>query len=316
MEKIFKIMIVEDSRLYQKYLTDLMIKNHYEYICAFNGLEAIGLLRENKPDLILLDVHLPGCSGYEVCEHVRNTPDTYHIPIIFITSNNNQDDIVKGFQLGGNDYVTKPFNETILESRITNQLDHVYNRKLLNRYIEELESINTKLKEEKEHSEYLASRDHLTGLYNRRFIQSTLKELLLDHQLDQTTISLALFDIDDFKLVNDQYGHPCGDYTLNEVVTLIQSKIRDYDYLSRWGGEEFLLVLPHTTKESALPIMQRILNAVSEHTFTYDTYSFNLTLTCGLSDFKPNEKYITILNRIDEALYVGKHSGKNRIIIK
>ncbi len=121
-----QIMLIEDSRLYQKYLIDICIKNEYDYISAFDGLEAIEMLYTARPDLILLDIHLPGKDGYQICEHIRKTPPSINqIPIIFITSNDNQNDIVRGFELGGNDYVTKPFNQVILESRIRSQLESV-----------------------------------------------------------------------------------------------------------------------------------------------------------------------------------------------
>lgn len=311
-----QIMLIEDSRLYQKYLIDICIKNEFDYLSAFDGLEAIEMLYTARPDLILLDIHLPGKNGYEICEHIRHSPSINQIPIIFITSNDNQDDIVKGFKLGGNDYVTKPFNQVILESRIRSQLDNVKNRALLNSYIVELESINNKLQEEKEHSEYLASRDHLTGIFNRRYIQSRIMEMIGENHTGTLNFTMALFDIDNFKSVNDQYGHPCGDFVLKEVVNIINIHAREEDCLSRWGGEEFLLMLSYTSLDMALPIVEQIRRAVENHLFRYTNETFNLTITCGISSFQQNENYKSIFKRIDDALYEGKNSGKNKIIIR
>lgn len=311
-----QIMLVEDSRLYQKYLIDICKKNKYDYISAYDGMEAIEMLYTARPDLILLDIHLPSKDGYEICQHIRSTPSINQIPIIFITSNDNQDDIVKGFELGGNDYVTKPFNQVILESRIRSQLDNVKNRQLLNSYIVELESINNKLKEEKEHNEYLASRDHLTGIFNRRYIQSRIIEAIGEDHSGTLSFTLALFDIDNFKKVNDNYGHPCGDYVLKEVVEIINSYSREEDCLTRWGGEEFLLYLPYTNLDNSLPIVEEIRMAIEAHTFKYDKESFKLTVTCGISSFQDKENYKTIFKRIDDALYVGKNSGKNQIVVR
>lgn len=310
-----QIMLIEDSKLYQKYLTNICIANEYDYISAYDGLEAIKMLYSARPDLILLDIHLPSKNGYEICEHIRKTPGINQIPIIFITSNDNQDDIVQGFKLGGNDYVTKPFNQIILESRIRHQLDSVKNRQLLNSYIDELESTNTKLKQEKEHSEYLASSDHLTGIYNRRFIQSRIMEMMNEDNNDEFNFSLAIFDIDDFKSVNDNYGHPVGDYVLKELVSLISNCIREEDCLARWGGEEFLLFLPYTPKKLASGIVDCVRKTVEAHTFNSEGNTFKLTITCGLSESIHGESYKDIFKRIDNALYNGKNSGKNKVVI-
>ena len=187
------IFLVEDSRLYQKYLSNICLKNNYDFVSALNGLEAIEQLYTLRPDLILLDIHLPGLDGYSICRHVRNTPGIHQTPIIFITSNDNENDIVEGFKVGGNDYVTKPFNQIILESRMKSQLENVSNRNLLNNYISKLENINEELRIQKEHSEFLASRDHLTGIYNRRFIQNLIHESMEHSSPSQFKFSLALF---------------------------------------------------------------------------------------------------------------------------
>lgn len=314
MKKKPQIIIVEDSRLYQQYLIDLCNKNDYDYTLIENGIDAIEILFTARPDLILLDIQLPGMNGYEVCQHIRQMPGNHQTPIIFLTSNNKETDIVKGFELGGNDYVIKPFNEVILLSRIKNQLEQVYNRNLLNEYIFQLEKINNELKLQKEHSELLASRDHLTGIYNRRFLQSSIIDAIGDHKNSALSFSLALFDIDDFKQVNDTYGHTCGDYALKEVVSIIYQNIREEDMLARWGGEEFILYMPFTTTQQAIPIVDVIRQRVEEHLFKVQDYRFNLTITCGLSEFDNAEDYDCIFNRVDEAMYEGKKTGKNKVV--
>ncbi len=310
------IMLVEDSKLYQQYLIDLCKKNDYAYLLIDDGLEAIEILFTSRPDLILLDIQLPGMNGYDVCQQIRTMPGNYQTPIIFVSSNNKEADIVKGFELGGNDYVTKPFNEVILLSRIKNQLEQVNNRNLLNDYIFELEKINTELKLQKEHSESLASRDHLTGIYNRRYLQSTIIDAIEDHKNSALTFALALFDIDDFKRINDTYGHTCGDYVLKEVVSLIYQNSREEDILARWGGEEFILYMPFTSTIQAKPLVEDIRQAVEDHLFSVQGYTFSLTITCGLSEFDNAEDYDCIFNRVDEALYAGKETGKNKVVTK
>lgn len=309
------IMLVEDSKLYQKYLSNICEKNDYDFTIANDGFEAVNKLFTTRPDLILLDVHLPKMDGYEVCEHIRRSPSINQTPIIFITSNNNEADIVKGFNLGGNDYVTKPFNEVILLSRIKSQLEQAKNKNLLNDYIFELEKINNELQKQKEHSEYLASSDHLTGIYNRRYIQSEIMESI-NLQGDASHFTLALFDIDNFKHVNDTYGHPCGDFVLKKVVELIGASQSEDDVLGRWGGEEFLLFMPRKTINEAHQAVDVMRQTIEDYTFNHCDQSFKLTITCGLSEYLNEEDYLSIFNRVDEALYDGKQTGKNKIVIK
>ena len=127
--------------------------------------------------------------------------------------------------------------------------------------------------------------------------------------------SLALFDIDNFKSVNDNYGHPVGDYVLKEMVNIINSCIREEDCLARWGGEEFLLFLPYTSKDQANTIVDAIRKTIAAHTFKSDEEKFKLTITCGLSEFIHGESYKAIFKRIDDGLYNGKNSGKNKIVV-
>lgn len=310
------LMLVEDSQLYQQYLIDICTKNDYDYISVLNGIEAVEMLFTQRPDIILLDIQLPGMNGYDVCQQIRQMPGTHQTPIIFLTSNDKESDIVKGFEIGGNDYVTKPFNEVILLSRIKNQLEQVQSKQMMNEYILEMERMNKALQLEKEHSEHLASRDHLTGIYNRRYIQTSIMDTIEGQDSNTLTFALAIFDIDDFKNVNDTYGHTCGDEVLKEVVSIIYKNCRDKDMLGRWGGEEFIMFMPNTTKEQALPVIDFIRSEVEEHVFSVIDATFNLTITCGLSEFNAAEDYNRIFTRIDEALYDGKQSGKNKVIIK
>jgi len=310
------LMLVEDSKLYQQYLINLCKKYDYEYTSVYDGIEAIEKLFTLRPDIILLDIQLPRLDGYKVCEQIRKMPTNHQTPIIFLTSNDKEADVVKGFEIGGNDYVTKPFNEVILHSRIKNQLEQVYSRRLLNDNIMKMEELNNALQLEKEHSELLASRDHLTGIYNRRYLQTSILDRMNDKANINKGFALALFDIDDFKHVNDTYGHPIGDYALKEVVSIIYRNVRNDDILGRWGGEEFLLYMPSTTNEDALPLLDLIRSEIENHEFIVEDTTFKLTITSGLSQFDATENYDSIFSRVDEALYVGKQQGKNIIITK
>lgn len=313
-EKKPLIMLVEDSMLFQKYLTNLVNLNGYDSISVTDGLAAIELLYTLRPDLILLDINLPGMDGYDVCSHIRNTPSMNDIPIIFITSNEDDDAIVKGFEVGGNDYVIKPIVPIILQARIKNQLAVVHSKEMMNRYIDQLETLNDKLKLEKEYTEQLANRDYLTRAYNRRYLQDKLGLLQSMKPNNRHVFSLAIIDIDDFKKINDTYGHDAGDYVLKELVLLLNRHLRQHDLLSRWGGEEFMILLPDTDDELAYNLLEHLRTLVHQHRFIYNKKALPISFTAGISSTHTSccEK---IFIHVDEALYFGKRHGKNRVII-
>ncbi len=310
------LLIIEDSQLYQQHLISLCEQNNYDYIVVDDGLKAVETLYSMRPDLVLLDVNLPGMFGYDVCTQMRKIPSHYHTPVIFLTSSDKQEDIVRAFDVGGNDFVSKPFNDVVLHSRIKNQLEQVYTKKMLNSYILKLEQINNDLTVQKELSEHLASRDHLTGIYNRRYTQNAIIETVEEKRLEETPHALALFDIDDFKYINDTYGHMCGDYVLKKVVTIISNTIKEHDILGRWGGEEFVLFMPSINLDDAVELVDSIRKNVSAALFTYDYNTFQLTITAGLATFDESSDYDQVFSLIDEALYEGKNNGKNQVVIK
>ena len=305
------IMVIEDSRLYRQQLIHLCEANDYQTITEDNGIKAIETLYSIHPDLILLDIQLPGMDGYTVCEHIRQIPAVSQIPVIFLTSSTSDEDIIKGFESGGNDYVTKPFNSVILLSRIKTQLEHVFTRRRLNEYILNQEKINTLLQRQKEKLEFLASRDQMTGLFNRHYIQSMIAA---DTMSGRHNYCLALFDIDDFKIINDTYGHDAGDIVLREFADIMTDCISQGTQLGRWGGEEFLLYLPDSDIEEATDVVDHIRQRLDSHLFTSDNMTIHATVTCGLSAYRNSEAYEHIFNRIDKALYMGKERGKNCIV--
>ncbi|OJT89993.1 diguanylate cyclase response regulator, partial [Clostridioides difficile] len=226
------ILVVDDSVLMCDLIDKTLTKDNFKVKKAFNAIEAKEFIEEFIPDIILLDIILPDNSGFEFCKEVKSNARTADIPIIFITSKNTDTDIVKGFGVGAIDYMVKPFSMTELKARVIAHLE-------VKKSQDKLKKINNELESSLEKLNRLVVRDYLTGLYNRRHIINQLMEQRRINKYSETSISLILGDIDDFKVINDTYGHEAGDFVLTVISSIIKKNCRQIDTVSRWGGEEF-----------------------------------------------------------------------------
>lgn len=308
------IMIIDDNPQNIKYLAEIVNRIGYDYIMLLNGAQAIKSLETERPDLILLDVMMPDIDGYSVCEYIKGNDEIKDIPIIFITAKTEIDDIVRGFEIGGVDYVTKPFNSVILEARIKTHMELKKSKDELKESINNLKVMNEKLKEEIKRSEFLANRDVLTGIYNRRYMMERLKEEYTKFKRYGEPLTIGIMDLDDFKKFNDTYGHECGDFVLISITKLILANIRESDCFARWGGEEFIFMLAGTSLEGASNLLEKIQKNLNETTFIYNETKLKVTFTCGLSQISLTDNIDKSLGNADKALYVGKNSGKNKVV--
>jgi diguanylate cyclase (GGDEF)-like protein len=309
------VMIIDDNPQNLKFIADIIHRNDYEYIMLLDGSSAMVSAEKEKPDLILLDIMMPEIDGYKVCQELKSNPETKDIPIIFITAKTETVDILKGFEVGGVDYVVKPFNSIVLEARIRTHLELKKSKDNLKKNIVELKDINEKLKIEIERCEYLANRDYLTGIYNRRYAMEKLREEYLRFKRNGKPFTIGLFDLDDFKLFNDTYGHECGDFILVSLTKLITENIRGTDCFARWGGEEFMCLLTETDTERAEILINKIKKMINDTKFVYNNIELSVTFTCGLSQINKDENIDKCLGRADKALYDGKNKGKNQVVI-
>lgn len=308
------VMIIDDNPENLKYLASIVKKSGYEYVMSLNGNQALEFLKSEKPDIILLDIMMPEIDGYEVCQKLKSNENTKDIPIIFVTAKAEIDEIVKGFEVGGVDYVTKPFNFVILESRIRTHIELKRSKDKLKKYIAKLEETNAILEKEKERSDYLANRDYLTGIFNRRYMVERMKEEYYRFLREKEKFTIGIFDIDDFKKINDTYGHECGDFILVSLTKSISEFIRKMDCFARWGGEEFIVMLPKTDLEGAAVLFEKIRGNVENTKYSYNGFSVNITFTCGIAEISSEETIDNCIVRADKALYKGKISGKNQIV--
>ncbi|MBF0213609.1 MAG: diguanylate cyclase [Magnetococcales bacterium] len=292
-----KILIIDDEAISIDVLSGLL-RPDYRITSAKSGENAI-LRLENQPlpDLILLDVVMPGMNGYAVCEWLKSNPRTRNIPVIFITSSISEEDETRGFSVGAVDYIGKPYRPGIVQARVKTHIE---------------------LKRRGDMLERMAIIDGLTSIPNRRRFDQ-----FLDYEWCRSVryghpFSLLLMDVDFFKLFNDHYGHAQGDYCLRQIAGAItRSMPRTMDLAARYGGEEFACVLPETTLIGGHAVAERILNAVRELAIPHaeSKAAHYVTLSIGVASITPTiaQQPLSLIDQADQALYLAKRSGRNQV---
>jgi two-component system, cell cycle response regulator len=323
----FTVLIVDDNTHNLQVLAEVVEESGYEAILAMNGGQALESVAVDEPDLILLDVMMPQMDGYEVCSILKKEKGLKDTPVIFLTARSETEDIVKGFEAGGVDYVVKPFNTAELRMRMKTHLELKKSRdKLkesnenfrkaneeLNEANETIKLKNSQLKEVMGKLEFSSMTDPLTGLFNRRHIMDKIEEEASRFKRGNKEFSLIIADIDFFKKVNDTYGHDCGDYVLKQVSGIILESVREIDFVARWGGEEFLILIPDTGIEGGRVLADRIRMNIEKYSFQYNEIQLSLTMTLGVSIFDGTSTIDEIIKKADNAMYEGKKSGRNCI---
>jgi two-component system, cell cycle response regulator len=301
-----KILLVEDNEVQAVTTQKALQESGYDVVWVEDGVSAIKAVVSAPPDVVLLDIILPGMSGTEVCRLIKYHNDTKGIPVIMLTAMGSVDDMAAGIKAGADDYLPKPCNDIELNSKIY----AVLRTKALQ---DELRQKNKQLGELLAKVEAMAITDPLTGLYNRRHFEAVLETELKKAQLYKFPVSCFMLDIDFFKAVNDTYGHKAGDIVLIELSNIVRNSVRDIDTVARWGGEEFVAVLPSTGKDQGLIVAQRILDKVSAHKFD-QLPDLRITASIGfvysMHSLNSKEEFV---DASDRALYEAKKNGRNRI---
>lgn len=294
------VLAVDDEPM-QLELVRSALNPDYTLITAQSGEEAIALAKQHLPDIILLDLFMPGLDGTATCEQLKCDSQLRDIPVIFITSTNSESDENRCWQAGCSDFVAKPYNITTLTHRVHAHLT---------------------IKHQKEQLKSLAYRDSLTGLYNRWYLSNQLKMYNKNKQRTGNNFSVLLIDIDHFKAFNDQHGHLVGDVCLRYVGQLInQESKRPMDIVARYGGEEFVVVLPDTNHNGAQCLAERIRTSIEQHSrqdalnSTQSSIPQTITVSIGTScsEGRDINHYQLILAEADKALYHAKEKGRNAV---
>ncbi len=299
------ILIIDDSPSIRENIKATLKREGLfdEYFEAPNGAQGFKLLVEKGADVVLCDLMMPELDGFKFLELKRAKPELAGIPVIMLTAEGESNKKVKGLEIGASDYIVKPFHEGELLARVRVHL-HI---KTLQ---DELKGANTRLKQ-------LSITDSLTGIYNRRYFMENLEKEFIRCERYGGMFSLVLMDIDHFKNINDTYGHILGDHALKDVCAVASKSLRSSDVLARFGGEEFVLLLPNTDTGGAAAIAERIRGLIEKHTVTWGKDSVKLTLSAGVSTFphKDAQSPDSLMKLADKALYSAKSDGRNKVAV-
>jgi len=290
-----KILIVDDEKMNIIALAHFL-KQQYEIIVAVDGASALEAAEKHVPDIILLDVLMPDMNGFDVLVRLKDSAATMHIPVIFITGLSGAGDEARGLSLGAVDYITKPFNKSIVKARIKTHLK-------MSEYVHTIER--------------LCMLDSLTGLPNRRGFDTRMNAEWGRAHREKRPLGLIMLDIDKFKTYNDTYGHPQGDILLIAIAdVLIKTLNRPTDFSSRWGGEEFIVLLPDTGIEGTLKIAEQLRVNVRDTTVPCaDGKMTSATISLGAVSMVPgeNDSPANFISGADKLLYNAKRNGRDRV---
>jgi diguanylate cyclase (GGDEF)-like protein len=298
------ILIVDDVEDNLEILGDLLSFDGYNVQTALSGEAALKKVQESRPDLILMDILMPGMDGFETCALLKAEESTKDIPVVFVSSMTDIDSKVNGFKVGGVDYINKPFQHAEILVRVNTHITMLRLRK-------HLEEKNAEL-------ERLANTDYLTNLYNRRRFFQAAEEEFAGSVSSGKPISITVIDLDFFKRVNDMHGHLVGDRVLIHVAKLIRSQCRVSDVAARYGGEEFVILHPSISRHDAYLIVERIRKGVEATPFFREGDEIGVTLSAGVVDTlvcKDCMRIDDVLAKADLALYRAKDAGRNQVVV-
>lgn len=291
---ITKILVVDDNLNNIRLLTDILEDENFTVYTADNGAAVLAMVHKLKPDVILLDIMMPGLDGFEVCKLLKNDFDIKDIPVIMVTAKTEGIDIKKSLEMGAFDYIKKPIDEIEVIARVQSAI--------------RFKQTQDKLKE-------MVMKDGLTGLYNHALLIELFEKEIDKQQRNNGSISFAMIDIDNFKKINDTYGHISGDTVLKELSNILMSSVRGGDIVGRYGGEEFSIVFPGIDEQNAFQLCERIRKEVEDFNFEIGIETVKITISIGINfnELKGIINKREIIQKADEALYRAKHNGRNRV---
>jgi diguanylate cyclase (GGDEF)-like protein len=281
------ILMVDDHPQNLQVLGITLKEKGYKLAAARSGAQALEFIEKKKPDLILLDIMMSDMNGYEVCKILKANPSTEKIPVIFLTAKTEVESVIKGFEVGGVDYITKPFVKEIIFARI---------------------NVHLNLKKALERLEKMSGTDEMTGVFNRRYAYEVLSREIALARRENTNFSICYIDIDNLKIINDKYGHLEGDKLIKTISQSLGKVIRTTDYIFRMGGDEFMLLFPNAKLEEPT----NLINRVREQLKCQTLHSIPIDFSYGFSQFRPGDD-ISIENLIksaDDRMYKSKQARK------
>ncbi len=296
-----KVLIAEDDPISRRMLQAFLAKSGYEVVAVADGLEALRMLEgDNAPSLAILDWMMPGMEGPEVCQRVRQIPDRPYVYILLLTALNQKGDLLQGLESGADDYLTKPFDAQELRARL--------------RVGQRILDLQESLIAARDELRFQATHDILTGVYNRGVVLEAVQRERSRQVRAGGSFGVILADLDHFKQVNDTYGHLSGDAVLKEAARRMAHCVRSYDTVGRYGGEEFLILVPSADASGALGLAERIREALRSSPVETVSGSVSITASFGVAvstERAPLEAEAMLLHA-DDALYRAKERGRDR----
>jgi two-component system, cell cycle response regulator len=294
------VLVADDSRVVRVMLRRQLEARGLRVEEAEDGHQAVRGCRTLRPDILLLDVEMPGLDGYTVLRILREDAELSQIPVVFLTAHAGTEDVVRALQLGAHDYLRKPFEPSELIARVSAAL--------------RVKSLQDELRRRNAELETVTRTDALTGIYNRRHLEERLHGMLAAARRHRQPAAVLMIDVDHFKRVNDTLGHAGGDAVLRQVAERLHRRVRLEDVVGRWGGEEFLVLSDATDAAAAEVLAGRLLAAVSSTPFAIEgTDDVSVTVSIGCAAGTDDAE--ALVRRADDALYEAKSEGRNRVVV-
>lgn len=295
------VLVIEDEEPLRVLLRELLDQAGYDVALAENGARGLEIVREAGPDVVLLDLRIPELDGLEVLDCMVANRQNSLIPVVVVSGESDSDEIVGALQRGAHDYVTKPFDAAVLTARVAAAIR-------ARRRSQELMEAADRLRGE-------AMTCPLTGLSNRRHGEIELARMISAAARGDGALSALKIDVDDFKKINDTFGHRAGDDALCQIAECLRSRMRSGDLVARWGGDEFVAVLPEANAPGAIRAAEELLATVREHPIQIGGGpEIDVTASIGVAEWR-NDQARELLDRADRALYSAKAAGRDRVFL-
>ncbi|WP_115708460.1 diguanylate cyclase [Legionella sainthelensi] len=287
----YRILILDDSQSLAEFYSLILKQADMITRAITKPLDLLKELETFQPDLILMDIYMPECSGLELAMLLRKDRRYTKIPIIFLSTEDDKNKKLAAISLGGDDFLTKPVSPQDLVSAVRSRSNRA---SILNYYM---------------------TTDSLTGLLNHSSVLNRLNIEISRATQQKSFLSFVMIDIDNFKLINDTYGHPFGDAVIKKLASMLMMNLRNQDIIGRYGGEEFVLILPGANLENSQKICNNLRIQFADHAFTINDQQVHVTISIGISSLTHSHDFNDIVNYADQALYKAKQNGKNQIVV-